>query len=427
MQQKTQQIYAMQARRIEGNKRTWRPGVFAEVHNTVLPTARFERTHEAAYKAQKKELPKHKMKYARGGRIALQFNDKPGMAAGRALLETAGVPTEVANEWAFRSITRDVTWGVSLPEDLDADLAGKSLYVWPDSLLAPISFSAAALEAQGRDPAELDAFWRDPEAKVYQFLGQDNVFFYVLMQGAMWLGTQADPHRMPEAGELQLTEILGCFHLLVNGEKMSKSRGNFLTAAGLLEDYDADQVRYYLALLGLSRKQSNFDLESFQARNRFLAGPMNAAFERPISAAHSRFEGKVPAGKLDEKVVIATARMVQRYTAAMKRAEYSSMLFDLENYARIINSQFAQYKPHDDRFDEEKRRDALYTCFMVLKTLMIMLYPFTPATMERLRESLQLPADVFSVDLLGTPMEDGHVLGAQQVYYPGIDEALDED
>jgi methionyl-tRNA synthetase len=44
----------------------------------------------------------------------------------------------------------------------------------------------------------------------------------------------------------------------VGGEKMSKSRGNFLTAAGLLTDYDADQIRYYLALLGLSRRQSNF-------------------------------------------------------------------------------------------------------------------------------------------------------------------------
>ena len=406
---------------IEGKKRTWRPAVVAEVLNTVLPTVRLERANEETYKAHKKSLPKHKMKYARGGQIALQFGDKAGMEAGRAQLDSVGVSTEVANEWALRSITRDVTWGVSLPTDLDPELEGKTLYVWPDSLLAPISFCGAALEAQGRDPAELDAFWRDPSAQVYQFLGQDNVFFYVLMQGAMWLGTQSDPHRMPEPGELQLTEILGCFHLLVGGEKMSKSRGNFLTAAGLLADYDVDQVRYYLALLGLSRRQSNFDLESFQARNRFLAGPMNAAFEKPIAAAHSKFGGLVPGGVLDEKVVDATARMVQRYVSAMQRAEYSSMLFELENYARTINSQFAQHKPHDDRFDEEKRRNALYSCFMVLKTLMIMLYPFTPATMERLRQSLQLPADIFCVDQLGVPMDAGHALGALQPYYPDPD------
>jgi methionyl-tRNA synthetase len=406
---------------IEGKQQTWRASVVSEVLNTVLPSIRLDRSHEPAYKSLKKSLPKHKMKYARGGMLALQFGNRPDMEAGRSQLSEAGIPSELDNDWAFRSITRDVDWGIPLPEDLDPELAGKTLYVWPDSLIAPISFSAVALQQQGRDPAELDAFWRDPDARVYQFLGQDNVFFYVLMQGAMWLGSQADPHRQPLPGELQLTDIFGCFHLLVSGEKMSKSRGNFLTADGLLErGYTADQVRYYLALLGLSRKQSNFDFESFEARNRFLAGPMNAAFEKPISAAHSQFGGRVPDGVLDDKAVAATVRMVQRYVSAMQKADYSSMLFDLENYARTINSQFAQHKPHDDRFPEEARRNALYTCFMVLKTLMIMLYPFTPSAMERLRGSLRLPVEVLSVDELGVPMVAGHELGELVGYYPAV-------
>ena len=58
------------------------------------------------------------------------------------------------------------------------------------------------------------------------------------------------------------------------------------------------------------------------------------------------------------------------------------MLFEVENYARIINSLFAQYKPHDDRHPEEGRRNALFSAFYVLKNLMIMLYPFVPGTME---------------------------------------------
>src|SRR4029078_7104979 len=140
-----------------------------------------------------------------------------------------------------------VAWGLPVPSDLDPDLKGKTLYVWPDSLIAPISFSRVALQKRGAKESELDEFWRDPEARVYQFLGQDNVFFYVLMQGAMWLGTQDDPHHPPEPGELQMTDIFGCFHLLVSGEKMSKSRGNFITGDQLLNDgYSADQVRYYL-------------------------------------------------------------------------------------------------------------------------------------------------------------------------------------
>lgn len=405
---------------LQTKQRTWRPSVISETLNTVLPRLRFDKAHEEAVKAIRSDLPKHKWRYAKGGEVVLQFDDKPSRATAIEALSAQGIDSELDNEWAYRSITRDVSWGIPVPGDLDPELVGKTLYVWPDSLIAPITFTRVALRQAGLDPERVADFWTDPNASIYQFLGQDNVFFYVLLQGAMWLGTQDDPHRMPVAGEYQLTDIFGCYHLLVDGEKMSKSRGNFVMADELLDDrgYDADQVRYYLALLGLGRKQSNFDFAQFDERNHFLAGPMNAALEKPISAAHSKFGGVVPAGVLDPKVVTQTERMVQRYVGAMGKADYPSMLYALENYARIINSQFTQYKPHDDRFDETARRNALYTCFMVLKTLMVMLYPFTPATMDRVRQSLDLPQSVFSVDSLGTPIESGHVLGEQQPFFP---------
>ncbi|MEC7947276.1 MAG: class I tRNA ligase family protein [Myxococcota bacterium] len=405
---------------LEGKKRSWRQSVIAETLNTVLPRLRFEKTHEAAVKAVRSDLARHKWQYAKGGGVVLQFGDKGARDAALAVLAAAGVEAEVDNGWAFRSITRDVKWGLPVPEDLDPDLIGKTLYVWPDSLIAPITFTRVALEQAGRDAAEADLFWKDPSAAVYQFLGQDNVFFYVLLQGAMWLGTQEDPHRLPVVGELQMTEVFGCFHLLVEGEKMSKSRGNFVLADELVgaRGHDPDQVRYYLALLGLSRKQSNFDFAEFDARNQFLAGPLNAALEKPIAAAHSKFGGRVPDGELDPKVVAETARIVQRYVGAMQKADYPAMLYALENYARTINSQFTQYKPHDDRFDERERRDALATCFMVLKTLMVMLYPFVPSTMDRVRQSLNLPKDVFAVESLGVPIPPGHALGPRLPFFP---------
>ncbi len=413
---------------LESKQRAWRPSVIAETLNTVLPRLRFDKAHEAEVKAIRKDLPKHKWQYAKGGQVVLQFGNKPDRAVGIEALGAIGVDTELDNGWALRSITRDVSWGIPVPEDLDPDLVGKTLYVWPDSLIAPITFTKVALEQKGLDPDEVDAFWKDPSAAIYQFLGQDNVFFYVLLQGAMWLGTQDDPHHLPEAGEYQLTDVFGCYHLLVSGEKMSKSRGNFVMADELVGErgFDADQVRHYLALLGLSRKQSNFDFEQFEERNHFLAGPLNAALEKPISAAHSKFGGVVPDGVIDPKVVTETERMVQRYVGAMGKADYPSMLYALENYARIINSQFTQYKPHDDRFDEEQRRNALATCFMVLKTLMVMLYPFTPATMDRVRQSLNLPEDVFRVESLGTPMPAGHVLGEQLPFFPKYGEHADD-
>ncbi len=406
---------------LQGKERTWRRGSLADPLDRVMPALHFPNSHEAAYKALKATLPAHKMKYTAGKRVLLQFPDKLALAKGRELLAAAGITSDLADEWAHRSISRDISWGIPLPP-VDAELAGKTMYVWPDSLIAPIPFTQVALAASGRDPESWREWWCDPQARVVQFLGQDNVFFYVLMQGALWIGSQADIGRLPVAGELQLTDVIANCHLLVAGEKMSKSRGNFFTGDQLLDEkgYAVDQVRYYMAMIALAERPSDFDFVKFSERNAFLAGPMNAAFEKPISACHGKFGGRVPEGKLDPKVLEATTRIVGRYVKAMDRADYPSLLFEIENYARTVNSLFAQHKPHDDRFPEEARRDALFASFHVVRNLMIMLHPFVPATMERLRAVLNLPADIFRVDQLGGSIPAGHAIGAMATFFPPV-------
>jgi methionyl-tRNA synthetase len=404
---------------VESKKNTWRQLVIQQVIDTLRPSLRFAREHEEAYK-KLTGLPAHKRKYAAGGQVVLQFETKPDLAAGKAALAAAGIAGEVVDEWAKRSITRDTPWGIPIPADIDPDVAGKTLYVWPDSLIAPISFSKTALEKAGKDPEQYAAFWHDPAARVYQFIGQDNIYFYVLMQGALWLGSQSEPARMPRPGERQMTDVLAVFHLLVNGEKMSKSRGNFIIGKDLLDKYAPDQIRYHLAHLGLSDKPSSFEFAKLDERCAFLAARMNSAFERPIAAAVSKFDGRVPAGALIENAEELTTNMVRRFLKAMDQATYPSMLNELENYARTINSLLTKHKPYDDRLPEGPRRDALFTSFYLLKNLVIMLYPFVPSTMDRVRESLRLPPSAFRIDELGVPLPAGHEVGPVGQYFPAV-------
>jgi methionyl-tRNA synthetase len=412
---------------VESKQRVWRSSVAGPMLDVVLPALRLPLGSDERFKDLKATLPKHKQRYARGKQVVLVFGNRDDFEEGRRILTDAEIEAEAVNEWAYRAITRDTDWGIPVG-DLDPELAGKTLYVWPDSLIAPISFTKLALARRGDAPESYVDYWCDPDARIYQFLGQDNVFFYVLMQGAIWLGSQADPTRLPVKGELQLTDVFGCFHLMVGGEKMSKSRGNFHTAEQLLDEkgYTPDQVRYYLALLGLSEKPSDFDFKKLDERNDFLAGPMNAAFEKPISAAHSKFGGRVPSGEVLPKVHEETNRIVQRYVKAMQRADYPGMLHELERYARSINGLFAQHKPHDDRYPEAARANALYSAFFILKNLVIMLHPFAPATIDRLRESLRLPPEVLRVDELGTGIPAGHELGPKGEYFPQTARSLSE-
>lgn len=413
---------------LKSKQNKWRKGVINQVFDTVLPAFVFSNTHEPKYKEIKEQLPKHKSRYAPGKKVVAQFENKADFATAQDLFKANGIEVEAMDGWAHRSITRDVTWGIPVPAEIDSDMKEKTLYVWPDSLIAPISFTKVALKNRGASADEWKRFWTHPESRVFQFLGQDNVYFYVLMQGAMWFGTQSDIHRQPVEGEFQQTDIFSVFHLMVDGEKMSKSRGNFYSGDQLTEEmgYHADQVRYFLATLGIAEKPSNFDFETFKERNKFLAGPMNAAIEKPISAVHSRFDGKVPDGKLLEKAEKETMKIVQLYVKNMEKGDHITLLGQIENYARLINSFFVQYKPHDDRAEIEGRKDALYSCFYVLKNLMIMLYPFAPQTMEKVRESLNLPESVWTLEELGSGINPGHDIGQKQQYFPAVEGAITE-
>lgn len=403
---------------IKSKQNKWRKGVFNEVFETVQPAFQFDNIHEPKFKELRATLPKHKSRYAPGKKVVLQFENLSDYNIGLKTMEDQSITCAPMNGWAHRSITRDVTWGIPVPSEIDPDMGEKTLYVWPDSLIAPISFSKVALKNQGKNDQEWERFWKDPEAKIYQFLGQDNVYFYVLMQGAMWIGA-----RTPETTDYTMTDVYSVFHLMVNGEKMSKSRGNFYRADELIGEmsFDPDQVRYFLSTLSLAEKQSNFDFETFKERNKFLAGPMNAAIEKPIAAVHSKFDGVVPAGKLLEKAEKETMKIVQMYLKNMEKADHITLLGQIENYARLVNSFFVQYKPHDDRHDLTERSDALYTCFYVVKNLMIMLHPFVPATMERVRQSLNLPESVFSIEELGKPIPAGHAIGQKQQFFPQVE------
>ena len=407
---------------IETKQKSWRSAVVQEVINTVLIGCRFENQFEEKYKEIKDTLPKHKSRYVPGKKVECLFDTKADLAQAQSTLEAVGIQSQITDKWAYRPITRDVSWGIPVPPELDPDMKGKTLYVWPDSLIAPIVFTQVALEQSGRELDQYKDFWCDPEASVVQFLGQDNVFFYVIMQGAMWLGHETNPQQLPVKGDLQMTEILSVFHLMVNGEKMSKSKGNFYTGDQLLEmGYSPDQVRYFLAMLSLPVKASNFDFTHFAERNKFLAGPLNAVFEKPISACHTKYDSKVPEGKLIGKAETETLKLVQMYLRSMQKGDYSTLLGQIENYGRQINSLFSQFKPHDDRAPEVERKDALFTCFYVLKNLMIMLAPFVPQTMNELRTSLNLPESVLRAEELGTEISAGHMIHAKGTYFPAVD------
>lgn len=158
---------------------------------------------------------------------------------------------EVANYLTGHFLDKPLQdWDVSRPEPYFGfeipDAPGQYWYVWFD---APVGYIASTVEWCQKTGESLDQWWRNPDCEVVHFLGKDITYFHTLFWPAMLhVGGFQLPRRVQIHGFLR-----------VGGEKMSKSRGTFVTAATYLEHLDPSFLRYYYASK-LGNKIDDLDL-----------------------------------------------------------------------------------------------------------------------------------------------------------------------
>ena len=165
---------------------------------------------------------------------------------------SGALQTEVANYLAGHFLDKPLQdWDVSRPAPYFGfeipDAKGQFWYVWFD---APVGYIAATVEWCAKTGQQLDDWWKDPQCEVVHFLGKDITYFHTLFWPAL---LQVGGYQLPKR-----VHIHG--FLRVNGEKMSKSKGTFVTAARYLEHLDAEWLRYYYASK-LSAKIDDLDFQ----------------------------------------------------------------------------------------------------------------------------------------------------------------------
>ncbi|NOQ35399.1 MAG: methionine--tRNA ligase, partial [Methylococcaceae bacterium] len=174
-------------------------------------------------------------------------------------------------------ISRDAPYfGFQIP-----DAPNKYFYVWLD---APIGYMASFKNLCDKQGLNFDEFWaKDSDAELYHFIGKDIIYFHALFWPAMLKGSN---FRTPSA-------IFAHGFLTVNGEKMSKSRGTFITARTYLEHLNPEYLRYYFAAKlsdGLDDIDLNF--EDFSQRvNSDLVGKVVNIASRCSGFIKKRFDG----------------------------------------------------------------------------------------------------------------------------------------
>ena len=201
------------------------------------------------------------------------------------LQEWLGEPGE--NKLTDWDISRDAPYfGFEIP-----GAPGKFFYVWLD---APIGYMGSFKNFCAKKGLDFDEFWgKDSQAELYHFIGKDILYFHALF----W------PAELEHAGYRIPTGVFAHGFLTVDGAKMSKSRGTFITAESYLaQGLNPEWLRYYFAAkLNGTMEDIDLNLDDFTQRvNSDLVGKYINIASRAAGFIAKRFDGKLVAGHLSE-------------------------------------------------------------------------------------------------------------------------------
>lgn len=289
-----------------------------------------------------------------------------------------------------RAITRDVGWGVPVPEDVaekvGVDVAGKVIYVWFD---APIGYISATKEwaVQQGDADAWKKYWQDEDTKLVHFIGKDNIVFHCLMFPAMLM----------EHGEFVLPENVPANEFLnLEGKKLSTSRGWAVWLHEYLEEFPPDLLRYALATTLPETKDADFSWSDFQARvNGELADVLGNFVNRAMTFADRYFDGRVPeledASGADKEVLEAIAAFPSKIAEQYEAFRNREAVFETMNLARLGNKYFNDTEPwHTRNSDPQACANTVHVSLQICASLAVLLDPIIPHAAERLRAMLNL-------------------------------------
>ena len=269
-------------------------------------------------------------------------------------------------------ISRDAPYfGFEIP-----DQPGKYFYVWLD---APIGYFASFKNLCARTGLDFDHFVRpDSPAELYHFIGKDIMYFHTLFWPAMLRGAG---FRLP-------SNVFVHGFLTVDGLKMSKSRGTFITARTYLDHLNPEYLRYYFAAkLGAAIEDIDLNLEDFELRvNADLVGKIVNIASRCAGFITKRFDGRL-ASDLDNSDLIAQLQGAAEALAANYEArEFSRAMRDIMALADRANQYIDRRAPWIIAKDESRDSELQAVCSMgifLFRILLIYLKPVLPSTASR--------------------------------------------
>ena len=296
-------------------------------------------------------------------------------------------------------------WGIPVPID-DKHV----IYVWFDALtnyLTPIGYLD--------DPEKFQKFW---PANIH-LVGKEIVRFHSIIWPCILMALDLP---LPK-------QVFGHGWLVVDGTKMSKSIGNVVDPIGLIEEFGADAIRYFLLREINLGQDGNFSRDALIQRiNSDLANDLGNLLHRTLNMVGKFQQGVVlaPEGRseIDASLIEDAMTTVKTFADDMNNMKISHAIKVVWAFISRANKYIDETAPWALAKDESKKQELANTMYNLVEALRIisgLIYPYMPTTAGKLWQQLNLPGTIEELRLAdiekwgGTPA-DMHIGQAQQLF-----------
>jgi methionyl-tRNA synthetase len=299
-----------------------------------------------------------------------------------------------------RSYTRDLEWGIPVPLDGWRDRKDKSIYVWFDAVVGYLSASIEWAARTG-NPEAWRAWWQTADspnpARHYYFMGKDNIVFHAEIWPAMLMGYSGIGAKGGTPGRLGALdrpyEVVSSEFLTMEGRKFSSSRNVVIYVGDVLSRYDADALRYYLAVAGPENQDTDFTWAEFVRRNNdeLVAGWGNLV-NRTIAMTAKNLGAIPAAGALTDAdhALLGTSKAAFGTVGdLLARSRQKAAITEVMGVVGAANKYLSDMEPWKLRTaDPDRMASVLHVALQVVDDVKTMLTPFLPSSSSRVHAAL---------------------------------------
>ena len=306
-------------------------------------------------------------------------------------------------------LSGNVSWGIPVPE-IDG-VSGLTFWVWPESLWAPISFTKTAL-GDGQEGTQWEKWWKSDEAQIYQFIGEDNIYFYGIAEMGMFMALDDG---------MTLPIIVPNRHLLFGKTKASSS-GDIKPpmAAELLDHYTPEQLRMHFFNASLSERNVGFEPVAFMPKGEesgkekakafdsvvqegnLLTNVLNRIVRSCFYTVQKHSDGVYPNGAVSPDVKASANETILAYERLMSEFAFDKTFELLNLYLRDANKDWSARSKSEDAAEIDQ---LLIDTFHVVKVAATLLHPVAPVGCDKIREYLGVDERLWSWEHIFQPLD----------------------